>query len=234
MASPAVTCCHLLLLFSPRRHISSQRYQLSQLHPSVLASSMQAAGLRDPEDYDEDENDYDDFEYDFEFNPATSSSVMNAAAAFDALARGGGSSSGGLEKQQRPDLQQQLDADVLSAHHRHWTGAAAGSDRLAGFDAKSLGAVLGAIGSLSGSYSGAYGLASPGSSHSSGSHMLQSSYQGSFAAAAAAAAAGSSSSSAAYHQQQQQRAGGGGTGAAAVVAAAAAAGLAAHREVRCV
>uniref|UniRef100_A0A383VY63 Uncharacterized protein n=1 Tax=Tetradesmus obliquus TaxID=3088 RepID=A0A383VY63_TETOB len=231
-------CAPPLRSASNVRHVSSQRYQLSQLHPSVLASSMQAAGLRDPEDYEDDENDnsYDDFEYDFEFNPATSSSVMNAAAAFDALARGGGGSSG-PDKQQRQDMQQQLDADVLSAHHRHWAGAASGSDRLAGLDAKSLGAVLGAIGSLSGSLSGAYGLASPGSSHSSGSHMLQGSYQGSFAAAAAAAAASSGSSAAYYHQhqqQQQQQRAAGGTGAAAVVAAAAAAGLGAQREVRCV
>jgi hypothetical protein len=188
---------------------------------------MQAAGLRDPEDYDEDDNDYADLEYDFEFNPATSSSVMNAAAAFDVLARGGGGSR--LDKQQQqPDLQQQLDADVLSAHQRHW----AGSDRLAGLDSRSLGAVLGAIGSIGGSNSGAFGLASPGSSHSSGSHMLQGSYQGSFAAAAAAAAAASSSSAYNY-QQQQQRGGGLGTGAAAVVAAAAA-GVGAHREVKCV
>jgi hypothetical protein len=195
---------------------------------------MQAAGLRDPEDYDDDDydNDYADFEYDFEFNPATSSSVMNAAAAFDALNRGGSSGSD-KQQQQQPDLQQQLDADTLSAHHRYWTtGSSAGSDRLAALDSRSLGAVLGAIGSLGGANSGAYGLASPGSSHSSGSHMLQGSYQGSFAAAAAAAAAGSSSS-VGYGYQQQQRGGGVGTGAAAVVAAAAA-GVGAHREVKCV
>jgi hypothetical protein len=194
---------------------------------------MQAAGLRDPEDYDEEDNDYADFEYDFEFNPATSSSVMNSAAAFDALTRGGSSSLDGKHQQQRHDLQQQLDAEALSAHHRYWTGPGARSERLAGLDSRTLGAVLGAIGSLGGSNSGAYGLASPGSSHSSGSHMLQGSYQGSFAAAAAAAAAAGSSSSAYGYQQQQQRGGGMGTGAAAVVAAAAA-GVGSPREVRCV
>ncbi|KAF6256336.1 hypothetical protein COO60DRAFT_1702398 [Scenedesmus sp. NREL 46B-D3] len=101
-------CAPPLRAASNVRHISSQRYQLSQLHPSVLASSMQAAGLRDAEEYDEEFKDYDDIDYDYEFNPATSSSVMNAAAAFDVLARGG---CGGMDQQQRPDLQRQLDAN---------------------------------------------------------------------------------------------------------------------------
>lgn len=43
----AVLCC---------RHVSSQRYQMAQLHPSVLASTMEAAGLRDA-DYDDEEDD---------------------------------------------------------------------------------------------------------------------------------------------------------------------------------
>eukprot|EP00775_Hariotina_reticulata_P008595 gene8595-8777_t len=33
-------------------HISTQRYQMAQIHPSFRASSMEAAGLRDADDDD--------------------------------------------------------------------------------------------------------------------------------------------------------------------------------------
>lgn len=53
----------LLLLLPSCRHVSSQRFQMAQLHPSFLACSMEAAGLRDA-DYDEDDVSYGEEEDD--------------------------------------------------------------------------------------------------------------------------------------------------------------------------
>lgn len=120
---------------------------------------MEAAGLRDA--------DFDYVSYDMYEDPDSGTGQYNFGSRGSA------------------DLQQQLDADVLEAHHRHWAAA----EGLAGLDSKTLGAVLGSIG---------YGLSPGNSSISSGSHVLPGSYPGA-GLAAAAAATGSSSH---FHQLQ--------------------------------
>lgn len=52
----AALCCWPVAATASSRFVSSQRYQMAQLHPSVLAKTMEATGLRDA-DYDDEEAD---------------------------------------------------------------------------------------------------------------------------------------------------------------------------------
>jgi hypothetical protein len=156
--------------------VSSQRYQMAQLHPSMLAATMEATGLRDA-DYDEDDVSYDEDDIILgrldEGSAGGGGSIggggglltlevsRSLGASWRPYGASGGSSAGGLGD---PGASSAPGGDGGALLHQNQQQQLAGHSSAACLSPKQVEALIGALPALSPSSS------THSSTHSSGGH----------------------------------------------------------------